>query len=95
MKIVPQSKDLQDHINHYWIVKDSNRLFQSNTKVFGYPGIRPEIIIILRGHLTYTYLGKTYKTDKSLLASHIDSSFLFDSEKLEDDKDIFLGRISL
>jgi len=83
MKVSPKHKELQNHIHHYWIVKDSNKLFSSNNRVYGYPGIRPEIIIILKGYLTYTYLGKTYKTNKSLLASHIDSNFLFDSDNLE------------
>lgn len=83
MKISPHFEDLKQHINHYWIVQDTNKLFHANSKVFGYPGVRPEIIIILKGHLTYTYLGRTYKTDKSLLASHIDGSFLFDAKNLD------------
>ncbi len=83
MKLFPQIKELQDHINHYWVVKDSNGLFSSSPKVYGYPGIRPEIIIILKGYLSYTYLGKTYRTNKSVLASHIKNNFLFDSSNLE------------
>ena len=83
MKVLPKLEELRNHINHYWIVKDTHEFFQSNNKVYGYPGIRPEIIIILKGYLKYTYLGKTYKTNQSLLASHIDSNFLFDSDNLE------------
>lgn len=83
MKIFPHFEELKNHITHYWYVKDSSKLFNTNSKVFGYPGVRPEIIIILKGYLTYTYLGKTYKTNKSILASHIDGNFLFDSKKLE------------
>ena len=83
MKIFPKLNELQNHIHHYWIVKESNKLFSASNRVYGYPGIRPEIIIILKGYLTYTYLGKTYKTNKSLLASHIDGNFLFDSHNLE------------
>lgn len=83
MRCIPNSKELQKHINHYWIVDNSSDLFSTNSKVFGYPGIRPEIILILKGSLKYTYLGKTYCTRKSLLASHINGSFLFDSSELE------------
>lgn len=83
MKISPKLKELQNHIHHYWIVKDTNKLFSTNNKVYGYPGIRPEIIIILKGYLKYTYLGKSCKTNKSILASHIDGNFLFDSDDLE------------
>lgn len=83
MKNYTQSADLSEHITHYWIVNNSNELFLTNSKVYGYPGIRPEMIIILKGYLTYTYLGKTHHTNKSILASHISGSFLFDSSNLE------------
>jgi len=83
MKIFPKLKELENHINHYWIVKDSSKLFSSASQVYGYPGVRPEIILILKGWLSYSYLGKTYKTNKSILASHIKSNFLFDSQNLE------------
>jgi len=83
MKLFPKVKELENHINHYWIVENSNNLFLSTSKVYGYPGIRPEIILILKGRLKYTYLGKTYQTDKSILASHINGNFLFDSDHLE------------
>ncbi len=83
MKLLPQLTELQQHINHYWVVKESPDVFRSATKVYEYPGIRPEIVLILKGHLTYTYLGKTYKTNKSMLASHINGRFLFDSSHLE------------
>ena len=83
MKFHSHSKELSSHISHYWIVNNSNDIFVTNPKVYGYPGIRPEIILILKGFLTYTYLGKTFKTNKSILASHIHSNFLFDSSHLE------------
>ncbi|MFK8056066.1 MAG: helix-turn-helix domain-containing protein [Saprospiraceae bacterium] len=83
MKLLPQLTELQQHINHYWVVEESPDVFRTETKVFEYPGVRPEIILILKGHLTYTYLGKTYRTDKSMLASHISGRFLFDSSNLE------------
>ena len=83
MKFYSNSKELSSHISHYWIVNNSHNIFEANPKVYGYPGIRPEIILILKGFLAYTYLGKTYKTNKSILASHIHSNFLFDSSHLE------------
>jgi len=83
MKRFPQAKELENHISHYWMVKKSSDLFLSTSKVYGYPGIRPEIILILDGYLSYTYLGKTYQTNKSMLASHLDSNFLFDSQHLK------------
>lgn len=42
MKISPKIKELENHIHHYWIVKDSNKLFSPNSRVYGYPGIRPD-----------------------------------------------------
>jgi len=82
MRLYPQSKELSEHLNHYWVVNDSSNLFLSTSKVYGYPGIRPELIIIIDGHLNYTYLGKQYVTKKSILASHLNGSFLFDSSHL-------------
>ncbi len=83
MKYLSQAPELHDHINHYWIVEDTQELFATNPKVLAYPGIRPEIVIIIKGFLTYTYLGKTYHENKSILASHIHGQFLFDTTHLE------------
>lgn len=47
--------------------------------VYAYPGIRPEMILVIDGILHYSYLGKTHSTNKSLLASHIDKEFLFNT----------------
>lgn len=83
MKLKPKLSALEDHINHYWVVDNCKRLFVDNPKVYGYPGIRPEIIIILKGHLEYVYQRKRIKTTDSILASHIKDRFLFDSTHLE------------
>ena len=83
LKFYTHSAELSTHISHYWIVQNSNDIFLSNSKVYGYPGIRPEIILIIKGYLTYTYLGTTHKTNKSILASHINGNFLFDSSNLD------------
>lgn len=83
MKLQPQIEELKEHLNHYWIVNDSSKLFLSTNKVYGYPGIRPEIIFVLKGQLKYNYLGQTQTSHKSILASHIHSNFLFDSSALE------------
>lgn len=83
MKLLSKSSELRNYINHYWVVNNSKDLFRSNAKVYGYPGIRPEIIFILKGHLMYEYMGKNYKTNESILASHINGRFLFDSSQLE------------
>ncbi len=83
MKFTPQIKALQNHINYYWEVKNSQSLFRSENIVYGYPGIRPDIILIVKGFMEYTYLGRKHRTDKGLLASHLHGPFIFDTTNLE------------
>ena len=58
-------------------------MFKSAGSVYAYPGIRPEMILVIDGVLHYSYLGKTHSTNKSLLASHIDQEFLFNTSYIQ------------
>ncbi|WP_282043469.1 helix-turn-helix domain-containing protein [Winogradskyella flava] len=75
MKITPKNKELKKYIDYYWIVKDSKELFANTTSVLAYPGISPELIIILEGYLTFSYENKMVSTSNSILESHIKRNF--------------------
>ncbi len=83
MKHLPQHSELSKYIDHYWVIDSAEDLFQSSRVVYDYPGIRPEIILMLKGKLDFRYLGITGETNKHLLASHIDEEFLFDAKHLD------------
>lgn len=83
MKYLPQHSELSKHIDHYWVIDSAEEVFQSSRIVYDYPGIRPEIILMLKGKLQYRYLGINGETNKHLLASHIEAEFLFDAERLD------------
>lgn len=82
MKVYPEIKELQQHIDHYWIVQGVESVFAQDRRFYAYPGIRPEIIIILGGTLRYFYNGQHRQTNQSFIASHIDSFFIVDTEEV-------------
>jgi len=73
---------LQRHIDHYWIVKPEDNIFQETPPIYAYPGITPEMLIVLEGHYTYSYLGKTYQADESMMFSYIHGEVVLDVSKL-------------
>ena len=83
MKYIPQHSALRQYIDHYWLISNAKELFQPSRIVYDYPGIRPEMILLLKGQLDYKYLGKKRETKKHLLASHIEEEFLFNTGKLD------------
>lgn len=83
LKYLPQHKALRKHIDHYWIIEDVPSLFHSFQAIYAYPGIRPELIMPLKGKLTFHYLGKKQVTQKSMMFSHIEGNFLFYPNQLQ------------
>jgi len=83
MKLYPESQIIAKHVDHYWLIRDTTEAFAKYKRLFAYPGIRPEIILLLRGNLKYTYQGKQVLTPHHFLASHIDNRFLFDVSELQ------------
>ena len=71
MKYYPTDTALQRHIDHYWIVDDANELFRDQSEIIAYPGIRPEYIILLKGHYSYKYQGVETMIHKSRIYSFI------------------------
>ncbi|MEM9075776.1 MAG: helix-turn-helix domain-containing protein [Bacteroidota bacterium] len=78
----PQLPETKKHIDHYWILNAKDLYTLDGTQMFAYPGITPDMIIVLEGHYSLTYSGKKLMSDRSLLFSfihdkvHIDFSAL-------------------
>lgn len=64
---------LQKHIDHYWLVKDGAAVFGKGKNLMAFPGITPDLILLLDGHYHATYLGKRQKIERSFLYSFIHS----------------------
>lgn len=71
MIIKPQDETIARHIDYYWIVENSKQLLVNSTNLHAYPGITPDMIIVLDGFYEFNYLGKKVKQDKSMLFSFI------------------------
>ncbi len=78
----PQLLEVQKHIDHYWILNTSDLLTLGSAQMYAYPGITPDMIIVLEGYYSLSYRGKKFNSNRSLLFSfihekvHIDFSAL-------------------
>lgn len=79
----PESPELRRHIDHYWIVTDISSFFSGEPRMYAYPGITPDMIIVLEGHYTIDYLGVRQKTNKSQLFSFIHKEVVMDLSHLK------------
>lgn len=71
MIYTPQDNIIARHIDYYWIVEDSKQVLSSPAHLHAYPGITPDMIIVLDGSYEYSYLGKKVRQNKSMLFSFI------------------------
>ena len=65
----PTDKSLAKHIEYFWHIQDVQKLFQSTTSMYSYPGITPELIIPIKGFFQYQYDGKTYKVTHPIIST--------------------------
>lgn len=82
-KYFPSDKALAKHIDHYWILNNAQEVFKDTTEIYGYPGIKPDLIINISGSFTYFYKGKKHFASKSLLSSFINGEVIIDTSHLE------------
>ncbi|EAQ38582.1 helix-turn-helix domain-containing protein [Dokdonia sp. MED134] len=79
----PHIAEVKKHIDHYWIVKDAALLSMGSPTMYAYPGITPDMIIVLDGHYTMSYMGKTYTSNRSKLYSFIHKEVVVDLSHLK------------
>ncbi|MEL7159375.1 MAG: AraC family transcriptional regulator [Bacteroidota bacterium] len=82
MKFLPQDPDLRRHVDHFWIVKNATDLFAGAPPLLDFPGLSPELIIVLDGHFTIHYRGKTERVNHARLYSFLYDRVLLDFSKL-------------
>ncbi len=83
MKYLPKDKSLSKHIDHYWIVNDAEELFMNSAPFYAYPGITPELIIVLEGSLSYFYENKNNVLFSNKLFSFIKEEVIIDTRNLK------------
>ncbi|MFC4636118.1 helix-turn-helix domain-containing protein [Dokdonia ponticola] len=83
MLFAPQIPELQRHIDHYWIIDNIAQLFHGNSSLYAYPGITPDMLIVLDGYYTIDYLGKRYTSSKSQLFSFLHKEVVMDLTHLK------------
>ena len=72
MLFEPQIPELQRHIDHYWIVSDISQLSYGNSHMYAYPGITPDMLIVLDAY--YTCLLYTSPSPRDQRGSRMPSS---------------------
>jgi len=82
MLFKPQDKDISRHIDYYWIVDDASVFLNNNTYLYAFPGITPDMIIVLDGYYEFEYQGKLVQQNKSLLFSFIHEKVVLDFSEL-------------
>lgn len=83
MQLFPQNDILRKHISHYWVVKDTKLVFPKDQLLYAYPGITPELILVLDGSFTYKYLGEEHMVNKSMLFGFIHKDLIFNHNNLK------------
>ncbi|NER17137.1 helix-turn-helix domain-containing protein [Spongiivirga citrea] len=79
----PSIPEIQKHIDHYWIINDFAVLTKASPFMYAYPGITPDMIIVLEGHYKMTYMGQTYQSNRSMLFSFIHEHVYLDLSQLK------------
>ena len=82
MLFKPQDKNISRHIDYYWIVDDASIFLSNNNYLYAFPGITPDMIIVIDGYYEFEYQGKFVKQSKSLLFSFIHEEVMLDLSKL-------------
>ena len=83
MLFEPQSTELKKHIDHYWIERDATHILTNFSTIYAYPGITPDMIIVLDGSYTIDYMGKRIRSNRSRLFSFIHKEVILDVSELK------------
>ena len=82
MKCFPSYPELREYIDHYWIVAHANQVFTKTELIYAYPGITPELILILDGHYHCQYKGRWETVRESRLYSFLEQEIILDTSPL-------------
>lgn len=79
----PKIAAVKKHIDHYWIINSASLLSMNTDDIYAYPGITPDMIIVLDGYFTMHYMGKKYTSNRSMLFSFIHKEVVMDLSHLK------------
>ncbi len=84
MKLIPQDDILKKHIDHYWLVKENVLdLSTYQNKIYAYPSITPDMLIVLKGHYSFCYQNKYYTDNRSRVFAFIHEALTVDLTQLK------------
>ncbi len=74
-KLISSAKKMNEYIKNIWIYDLNNHLVEDKQLwLTSYPGITPEIVIPLEGHLEYYYNGQSFRSKNGILFSFLHHS---------------------
>lgn len=79
----PQLEEVSRHIDYYWVLDSFDGLTINGKYMYAYPGITPDMVIVLEGTYTMTYMGKTLNSNRCLLFSFIHHKVHIDFSNLK------------
>ncbi len=83
MQFYPNSESLQKHIDYYWIVEQTRQVFGELTNFYAFPGVTPDLIIVLDGYYTITDRGKQKCYTESMLFAFLPHKVAVDFSTLK------------
>ncbi len=81
-KKFPSDTSLQKHIDHFWIVQNIQTNYNGPKQLIAFPGVKPDLILILEGTLNYQYQGQHHQANTSQLCSFIKNEVVLDLSTL-------------
>ena len=79
----PQIKELRKHIDHYWMLNTAQLKGFRGNYMYAYPGVTPDLIIILEGYYGISYGGRTMTSNRDMLFSFIHQKMRIDFSRLQ------------
>ncbi|MEM6864984.1 MAG: helix-turn-helix domain-containing protein [Bacteroidota bacterium] len=79
----PRLTEVQKHIDHYWLLSAKDFSVLNGMQMYAYPGITPDMIIVLEGYYSLSYQGKKLRSNQSLLFSFIHEKVYVDFSALK------------
>ncbi|UZO82558.1 AraC family transcriptional regulator [Aquimarina sp. ERC-38] len=84
MLYFPQHTSIQKHIDYYWIVNESSTILKEIPQtIYAYPGITPDMLLVLDGYYMFKTRGIEFKSNVSTLFSFIDQTLQVDLSGLK------------
>ena len=79
----PRFTELRKHIDHYWMLDITELNAFNGNFMYAYPGVTPDLFIVLEGHYTISYGDHVITSNRDMLFSFIHQKMRVDFSKLK------------